>query len=269
MPGHAAVLERHQTGLVAAHHHQILAIRGEQHRVGAVLAGAAGDGLQELHLVELVVVVAVGHAVQARLVLAALVHNHIQAVKSPQQALRLADGGGDGIDRGLLAIDAGNHPVQAAVLVGNDQAALAVHAQVHPRALLFLGHGVEQLHLEIFFHLQLVGWGAGHRASLAGTIQGFRVDRGPHGPTHLGDHLGGLPFAVKTNLLPALSGFGAGLPGGIGHHATFFARTLQVQLGDHAGRTIRIFSLNCQYMLARLVLQLVRQIHPNRLFPVV
>ena len=112
---------------------------------------------QEFHLVEHVVVLRGGDAVEAAgdFVLV-VVHRNVEAVVEPQQPVGGADGGGDFLNCRRVERLAGRgrrEAEQPTVLVTGDDAALAVGAKVDPRALLADGHGVEQLDLEILEHL--------------------------------------------------------------------------------------------------------------------
>ena len=87
------------------------------------------------------------------------VHHHVQAVEGVQQSVGPADGVGDGFDLHRRSGFAHGHPVQSAVLVRDNQAALGVDAQVDPRPFGLLGNRVQPLDLEARGQLELVGRG--------------------------------------------------------------------------------------------------------------
>src|SRR5439155_16358955 len=131
---------------VAADHVPRLAARRQQHGVRPVLA-AALDVVQEFGLLESVATVLRANAVQSALVLLALVDDDIETIERPQKTVRLAEGQIELLDprwplrkRGLTLRSRGaerrrRDAVERAVLVGDDQPALRIDANVDPRTL--------------------------------------------------------------------------------------------------------------------------------------
>ena len=148
--------ERGGLGAVAGDEEERLAIGRGHDRVNAVIA-ARVHLAEEFHLVERVVVLRGGDAVEAAGdFVFVIVHRDVEAVVHPQQSVRGADGGGDFLNRRGIKRLAGRgrrEAEEAAVLIARDDAALGVGAEIDPRALFGAGHGVEQLDLEILQRL--------------------------------------------------------------------------------------------------------------------
>ena len=205
----------------------------------AVLA-AAVDFFQRLNLVELVVAVGVGHAVKAAAVPgdAAAVHHDVQAVERPQQPLRVADRHVDFLDvnlRGIVTDLRRRDAVKMAVLVGGDEAALVILGQRDPRALLALGHDMQQLRLEAVGQAELIRGGDTRSAAAALARLGEHV--APRRDTQLA-HLPGIAPAVgvEPQRLPASSLRVARAPRGVGVDDLMARRAgSDVELAHQAG----------------------------------
>ena len=151
--------ERRGFGAVAAHQVQAFAIRGEQHRMHAMIT-ACIHLAQQFHFIQIAIAFAVRDAVQAAGDLAlVIVHAHIQRAKGPQHAVDPADRRRKlfhilGIER--LACRRWREAIQPAVLITGEDAPLVIHTQVHPGTLLHAGNRVEQFHFETLRHFQTV-----------------------------------------------------------------------------------------------------------------
>ena len=135
-------------GAVAGNKIQCLAIGRRHDRVDAVVA-ARLDGAEELDLVEAVVAIAVGDAVDAALDLAlVVVDTDVERAERERHAVDRADHGGHLLDGGALQRLAGRgrrEAVEPAVLIARVDAATVIGAEIDPRALLDARHGVNQL----------------------------------------------------------------------------------------------------------------------------
>ena len=151
-------------------HHQRFAVGVRHDGVRAVLAAAALEAAQQLDLVQLAAGFRGADAIQAAAPLLAVDHD-VEAVKGPQQTLRLADVHGQFLDlnAGRSANRRGRDAVEAAVLVRDDQPALRIDAHGDPRALRLARHRVEQLDPEILGDLDALG---GRGLSLCGGVRG-------------------------------------------------------------------------------------------------
>ena len=122
--------------------------------MGAVFA-AAGELLEQLHVVVLVGPLGVLAAVQAVTLGAGAVD--IEAVEGVEQAHRLADRQIELLDLLDLAVLQGDAQDRLAVLAGDDEPALAVLGHVDPGAFRGRVGGVQQLDLEARQRLQRLG----------------------------------------------------------------------------------------------------------------
>ena len=128
------------------------------------MLAAAAEFAEEFYFVEFVVAVGVAHAIEAAAFVGFIGDHDVETVEGVEQSLRLAEGEIDDLD--LEAVAGAERrrgeAVELAVLIGDDEAALGVHAHRDPGTLDALGHGVEQLDFEIFRHLERCdGRGAG------------------------------------------------------------------------------------------------------------
>ena len=135
-------------------------VRPEGDGVRPVLT-AAGELLEQLHLVELTGLLRVLAAVQAVTAGAGAVD--VEAVEGVEQAHRLADGQIELFDLIDLAVLEGDAQDRLLVLAGDDKAALVVLGHVDPRAFGGRVGGVEQLDLKARQRLQRLGRRGGRR----------------------------------------------------------------------------------------------------------
>ena len=141
---------------IAADEIQRFAIRRGQHRVDAMIALRL-DRAQRLYLVEPIVAVAIGDPVKpARYLRLVVIHADVERTEGEQHPIHRADVGGHLLNlRRIERLPGGRRgkAVEPAVLVAGIDATLVIVAEIHPRALLAAGHGVEQLHLEVLRRL--------------------------------------------------------------------------------------------------------------------
>ena len=219
---------------IAGHHINVLAIRTEHQTVWAMLA--AGAQRHDVFVfIKLIITVGIGETMDAGG--PAAVYVYPERAVGVEQALSAGDSDVEFLHLDLIAarVDA----VQAFVaLITGNQAALVIGANGSPRALLTLRHGVEQIGLEAFGHLD--------RAAIPeGITAAGRAGKhiAPRAVAHLavGDgltpvrSLAGFPLAEKS----------AGrLPGGIGDERGFLALHGHLELCDKAGDAALIAALH-------------------------
>ena len=139
---------KRQLRVVAADDEEPLAVGRQEHVVRAVLA-AAGKLAEFLDLVEGVVVVGVGHAIEAAA--GSAVADDVERVEGPEQSLGAGERHGNLFDkRRLRAVERGGcDPYEPLVaLVAGDEPALGIGGEADPRAEILLWHDEEPLHLE-------------------------------------------------------------------------------------------------------------------------
>ena len=104
------------------------------------------------NLVQLVIPIRVGQFVYTAFHLFfVIVDCDVKGVECPEKSVGRTNIGRNFFNLRLVQILSclgGGKPVKPAELIACNDPVLVVHAKIHPRAKLFLGHGVEQFHLE-------------------------------------------------------------------------------------------------------------------------
>ena len=124
-------------------------------------------------------------------------------------------------------------------MITGNQAAFVIGANGHPRSLLALGHGVEQISLETFGYLD--------RAAIAGGIAAARRAGKYVAPRAVAHLAGGDSLApVGSFACFPLAEKGAGcFPGGVGDERSFFALHGYFQLSHKTSDTTLIAAFDC------------------------
>ena len=219
---------------IAGHHVNVLAIRTEHQTVWAVLAAGA-QGHDVFVFIKLIITIGIGETMAAGG--AAAVYVYPERAVGVEQALSAGDSDVEFLHLDLIAarVDA----VQAFVaLITGDQATFVIGANGHPRALLALGHGVEQLGLEAFGHLD--------RATISGGITAAgRAGKhiAPRAVAHLAGGDGLTPVGSLAGFPLAEKGAGR-LPGGVGDERGFLALHGHLELRDKAGDAALVAALH-------------------------
>ena len=178
-----------EVGVVASVEVDPLAIRADGHGVQSVLAPAAhGDEL--LDVVVLVIAVRILESVEA-IFLPVLVDHDVEAVEGMEQTVRLAHGHTQSFRLGFLGHI---HPIEAAILIGSDEATLVINGEGDPGALFVFGDDVELFDGEAVGDGDVLGLnGNAAAAFLAGL--GLSIEREPPWSISvLGDHDCRFPF---------------------------------------------------------------------------
>ena len=169
---------------------------------------SAVDFFQCLNLVEFVVAIGVYHPVKPTTVPgnAAAIDHDVQAVKCPEQSLRMPKRDVNFFDvnpGGVFTNFWRSDSVKMPVLVGGDEAAFVVLRHCHPGALFAFWNNVQQFSLEPFGYLQLP-WvqNAGGRCT---ALARFGKNITPRPDTQYAGLFGRLPvFSVETQRFPTI-----------------------------------------------------------------
>ncbi len=172
MQGNPGSISLGRRGVVAGDQVNRFPVGGQENGMNAMIA-AGCHAAQLFDLVELIVPIRVGYAIQAALHFPLIVIDpDVEGIEGPQQTIGGADIGRHLLDvLGLQGLPGGwrRKAIEATELVARYDASLAVHAKVDPRALLGFRHGVEQFDFKSLGNDQLVDRrGRGFELSVSG-----------------------------------------------------------------------------------------------------
>ena len=146
-----------QCRLIAHHHINRFALGPQHHGVRSMFPSLLLKFFEQRDLIKLVIASGIFQTVEATPTVFLAIDCGVETVEGIQQALTMAHVYLQFLHLGasLVAWRWHGHPIQRAVLVGDNQASPVIHTHADPRTLLFLGHRVDQFHIEAFFDVHV------------------------------------------------------------------------------------------------------------------